>query len=225
MADKKSLALRAKIIGVLLRDARLAAGKTPKDCGAVLGISASAYASYELGKKALSLPELELLAYYLDIPLSHFWGDEVLSEAPERAADINAEELISLRHRIIGAQIRQARTANGIAIKELAAAVGIPASRVKAYEFGEHPVPVPQLETLAWVLGMKIDNFFERQGPVGEWDSARRAFEKFKELSPEMQEFVMNPLNAAYLNVAMRLADMPADKLKNMAELLLDITF
>jgi len=62
MADKKSLTLRAKIIGVLLRDARLAANKSPKECAELLGLSASAYSSFELGKKSLSLPELELLA-------------------------------------------------------------------------------------------------------------------------------------------------------------------
>lgn len=224
MADKKSLALRAKIIGVLLRDARIASGKTPKDCGAVLSISASAYAAFELGKKALSLPELELLAYYLDIPLTHFWGDEIMSEAPERTTDVNTEELIKLRHRIIGLQVRQARVANGIAIKELAAAVGVTPHRIKAYEVGTQPVPVPELETLAWVLGMKIDNFFERQGPVGEWDASRRAYEKFKDMPQEVQDFVMNPLNEAYVRVAMRLANMPADRLKDMAEMLLDIT-
>src|SRR3990172_993984 len=225
MADKKSLALRAKIIGVLLRDARLAAGKAPKDCGALLGISASAYAAFELGKKSLSLPELELLAYYLDIPLSHFWGDEIISDQPERESALNSEELIRLRHRIIGAQIRQVRLDNGIAQKELAAAVGIPPSRIKAYEFGQQPIPVPELKPLAWVLGMKIDNFFERQGPVGEWDASRRAFDKFKEMPQEVQEFVSNPLNAAYVKVAMRLAVMPADQLKTIAESLLDITF
>jgi transcriptional regulator with XRE-family HTH domain len=224
MADKKSLALRGKIIGVLLRDARIDAGKAPKDCGTVLGISASAYAAFELGKKSLSLPELELLAYYLDIPLTHFWGDEILTEAPERATDVNTEALIKLRHRIIGLQIRQARVSNGIAIKELAAAVGVTPHRIKAYELGAQPVPVPELETLAWVLGMKIDNFFERQGPVGEWDASRRAYEKFKELPQDVQEFVMNPINEAYVRVAIRLAEMPAGRLKDMAELLLDIT-
>src|SRR5258708_7470647 len=102
MADKKTHNLRAKIIGVLLRDARLAAGKMPKDCADLLDTTASAYSAYELGKKAISLPDLELLSYYLDIPLSHFWGDELRSEAPERAADVNSDELIKLRHRIIG---------------------------------------------------------------------------------------------------------------------------
>jgi len=148
-----------------------------------------------------------------------------MSGGSERVADVNSEELIKLRHRIIGLQIRQARTANGIAPKELAAAVGVATSRLKSYELGEHPIPVPELETLAWVLGTKIDHFFERQGPVGEWDASRRAYEIFKELPNEVQDFVMNPLNESYLRIAMRLASLPAGQLKDLAASLLDITF
>jgi transcriptional regulator with XRE-family HTH domain len=225
MADKKSLAIRAKIIGVLLRDARLAAGKTPKDCATVLGMTASAYAAYELGKKPVSLPELELLAYYLDTPLSHFWGDNIISDDLERGSNINTAELITLRHRIIGIQLREARLKRSISPKELAAAVGIPSSRLKAYEVGEQPVPVPELETLGWVLGLNIDSFFEKEGPVGEWDAARRAFEKFKELPPEVQDFVANPVNESYVRVAMKLSDMSTHKLRDIAAGLLDITF
>ncbi len=225
MADKKSLTLRAKIIGVLLRDARLAAGKSLKECGAALGLTTGAYSAFELGKKSISLPELELIAYYLDTPLTHFWGDATLSEGGERGADINTGELVYLRQRIIGAQIRQARLAKGMTQKELAAAIGASAARIKGFEFGERPVPIPDLEALGDVLGLRIDYFFEKQGPVGEWDATRRAFERFKELPPEVQEFVGNPANESYLRVAMRLADMPSDRLREVAEDILNITF
>lgn len=225
MADKKSLSLRAKIIGVLLRDARLAAGKSLKDCGAALGLAAGAYSAFELGKKSISLPELEVIAYYLDTVLTHFWGDATLSAGGERGADMNTGELVNLRQRIIGAQLRQARLNKNLTQKELAAAIGASAARIKGFEFGERPVPIPDLEAIGDVLGLKIDHFFEKQGPVGEWDATRRAFERFKELPPEVQEFVGNPANESYLRVAMRLADMPSDRLREVAEDILNITF
>ena len=65
MSQKQAFQLRAKIIGVLLRDARLATGKSMKDLGDVLGVTAGRIASIERGTRSLSLPELELLAYYL----------------------------------------------------------------------------------------------------------------------------------------------------------------
>lgn len=225
MADNKSLTIRAKIIGVLLRDARLAAGKSLKECSAVLGLAASAYSAFELGKKSISLPELELIAYYLDTPLTHFWGDATISDAGERGADMNTAELVSLRQRIIGAQLRQTRMSKSMSQKELAATIGVTPARIKSFEFGKRPIPVPELEALSWVLGLKIEHFFEKLGPVGEWDAARRAFERFKELPPEVQEFVGNPANESYLRVAMRLADMPSDRLREIAEDILNITF
>jgi len=225
MADKKSLALRAKIIGVLMRDARLAANKTPKECAAVIGVNLNVYNAYETGAGAISLPELELLAYYLDIPLSHFWGENVISDDEDRVSNIKTGELLALRNRIIGAQVREARLRRDISQKELAAAVGITPGRLKTYELGEEPVPVPELETLGWILGLNIDTFFETRGPVGEWDSTQRAFEKFKDLPQEVREFVNNPTNEMYVRVAMRLANMPTEKLRDVAATILDITF
>jgi transcriptional regulator with XRE-family HTH domain len=225
MADNKSLELRAKIIGVLLRDARIAAGKSPKECGDVLAISATAYSNIELGNDSPSLPELELLSYYLNIPLSHFWDEDILSEAPERTTRVNTGELLKLRNRIIGLQIRQARTASSMGLKALATTAGITINQLKTYELGEAPIPMPQLEIIAWALGMKMDAFFEQQGPVGEWDASSRAYEQFKQLPQELQDFVMNPLNESYIRVAMRLAGIPADKIKDMAATLLDITY
>ncbi len=225
MADKKSLALRAKIIGVLLRDARLAAGKNLKECGAVLGLTSGAYSAYEFGKKALALPELELLAYYLDTPLTHFWSDDIKSEKAERASEVNTTELIKLRQRIIGAELRQARQAKGLSQKELASAVGVPPGRIKAYEFGQHPIPIPELETMGWVLGLTVDHFFEKQGPVGEWDTQRRAFENFQHLPPEMKEFIGRPANESFLRIAMHLSALSTAKLRALAEGLLDITY
>jgi transcriptional regulator with XRE-family HTH domain len=225
MADKKSLALRAKIIGVLLRDARLAAGKTPHECAELLGLHTSTYNTYELGAKPVSLPELELLAYYFDIPLSHFWGEDIISDDQERTSNLKTAEIITLRQRIIGTTLREARLKRDMSQKELAASVGVTPARIKAYEFGEEPVPIPVLEALGWVLGLRIDSFFEASGPVGEWDANRRAFEKFKDLPPEVRDFVSNPANELYMRVAMRLAGMPTEKLRDVAATILDITF
>jgi transcriptional regulator with XRE-family HTH domain len=209
----------------LLRDARIAAGKSPKECGDVLGVSATAYSNIELGKDAPSLPELELLSYYLNIPLSHFWEEDILSEAPERTSRVNIAELLKLRNRIIGLQIRQARTNSGLGLKALATTAGITVNQLKTYELGEAPITMPELEVIADALDMKMESFFEQQGTVGQWDASHRAYEQFKELPQELQDFVMNPVNESYIRVAMRLANMPADKIKDMAATLLDITY
>ncbi len=56
MLTKDVRTLRNKIIGVLLRDARLRAGKTLQDCAAVLDCSPGTITQFELGRKPLSPP-------------------------------------------------------------------------------------------------------------------------------------------------------------------------
>ena len=221
-----ALAMRAKILGVLLKDARLAAGKSIKECAEVAGCPVSAYTAYELGHKSPSLPELEIIAFFLDTPLSHFWGDQTLSEAQKHdPAQLPRDEITSLRDRIVGAQLRKARTGAKMKLKDLAGELGISSGRLSAYEFGEKPIPLPELEALAARLGLSIEDLLETRGPVGEWDGARRAFERFQKLPPELREFFTQPANESYLRLAQRLSQLSAEKLRGVAEALLDITY
>jgi transcriptional regulator with XRE-family HTH domain len=218
--------VRSKIIGVLVRDARQVRGLSVESCAAAAGCTTEALAAFELGQASPSLPELEMLAYALNVPLSYFWGDKVLSEqhTPERAA-LPAAEVAALRQRIVGALLRQARQSARLEPAEVAQTVGLTPARLSAYELGQYPVPLPELEALAARLGVPIDHFLEEQGPVGEWDSTERAFERFSQLPPELREFVSRPINESYLRLAQRLSQMPAGELRGIAASLLEITY
>jgi hypothetical protein len=48
---------------------------------------------------------------------------------------------------------------------------------------------------------------------------------KFLELPPEIQQFVCKPVNRPYLELAMRLSELNAEKLRAVAEVLLEITY
>jgi transcriptional regulator with XRE-family HTH domain len=221
-----ALTVRSKILGVLLKDARVAAGRSARECAEALGCAASTYNAYERGDKSPSLPELELMAYFLDLPLDHFWGSRVRSEGQgEDRRQIPAAPLISLRDRIIGAQLRKARTAARLKLRDLAAELGLASGRLSAYEFGQKPIPLPVLEALASRLSLNIEDLLERQGTVGEWDSTHREFERFSRLAPELREFVSQPVNESFLRLALQLSQMPADKLRGIAASLLDITY
>jgi transcriptional regulator with XRE-family HTH domain len=228
MSDAATAAyiVRSKMLGVLLRDARQAAGKTNRECAEVLGLPTGAYNAYELGQKSPSLPELELLAFFFDVPLKHFWGEQARSEQPRAgAAQLPSAAIAQLRDRIIGAQLRKARVAAKIKLKDLAEQVGLTSNRLSAYEFGEKPIPLPDLEAIAQRLNLNIEDLFESQGTVGEWDSTQRALERFKAMPADLREFVTQPANEHYLRLAHKLSELPADKLRGIAESLLDITY
>ena len=84
MNPEFAITLRAKKLGILIKDARLSNGKTMKECGEAIGVSGSTISSYEKGKSSPSLPELEMLSFYLKIPIERFWKDTIIaSDEPE----------------------------------------------------------------------------------------------------------------------------------------------
>jgi transcriptional regulator with XRE-family HTH domain len=225
MDYKQAATLRAKKIGVLLKDARLAAGKSKKETGQVIGVSGGTITSMELGRKAPSLPELELLSYYLEIPIEHFWSDEVKSDDPPPDEELNIESLMSLRQRVIAALVRQGRTDADFTLKDLGKQTGVTASQLGKYENGEKPIPLPDLELIARALGKPMQEFWNRdEGPVSAWITDQRAVQEFLLLPDDLKEFVSMPVNRPYLELAQRMSEMSAEKLRDVAEGLLEIS-
>ena len=216
--SSKAIQLRAKIIGLHLRDARLASGKSMKELGDVIGISSGTISAIERGANSPSLPELELLAFYLGTAINHFWSEQVVSQEPHLSDQIDTKSLMALRHRAIAAMLRQARSERNLSQKDLADRTGISSSRIRRYESGETPVPLPELELLADCLGYDVDQFADNSGPVGEWIQKQRAEAKFDSLPRGLKEFVVDPDNRAYLEIAQKLKSISIDKLRALTE-------
>ena len=107
---------------------------------------------------------------------------------------------------------------------EISRQTGLPTSRIKSYELGERAIPLPELEVMAQVLDVPVTDFYDRKSLVGTWAFEQRAFKQFLDLSPELQAFIGKPINQPYLEIAVRLSEMSVDKLRAVAEGLLEIT-
>ncbi len=225
MDAKTRISIRAKTLGALILDARLAARMSIRECAEALGISDGTFRAYERGTKSPSLPELEVLSYFLDIPISHFWGTETLSDNAPATAPLDLPRLIGLRQRMIGALLRQERTTASISMKSLAQQSGISTRRIKEYEMGERQIPLPELEALVTAVGGRIETFLDQSGPIGQWILQQKTIADFLELPLELQEFVCQPVNRPYLELALTLSELSASKLRSVAEGILDITF
>ena len=222
MSNPQAESLRAKILGAMLREVRMTAGRTLRESADAIGVTPGALTAYESGRKAISLPELELLAYFLNAPLRQFW-----SETPGRRKmrlDANPPALIALRQRLVAAQVRMHREASGLNVRQVAEQAGITVARLRAYEEGDRPIPLPELEALLGVLGHTVNEYLDREGPVADWDTLQQALGTVLSLPSEMREFLASPESVPYLRMAHRLSTMPVDQLRNVAELLLDIT-
>ena len=224
MDTRSQITIRTKKLGVLLRDARLASRKTLQECADTIGVTRGILRAYEQGRRAPSLPELETLVYYLHLPITHFWGKEAISEDAPPTEPLDLLRLVGLRHRMIGALLRQQRMNASVSLKALSEATGISTSRLKAFELGERPIPLPELEALLSVLGGRVEDFFDQSGPIGQWMTDQKSIQQFLELPPELQTFVCQGVNRPYLELAKKLSEMSTEKLRSVAEDLLDIT-
>lgn len=225
MDTRTQINLRTKKLGVLIRDARLASRRKLQECADSVGLSKSMLKAYEEGRRAPSLPELEVLVYYLKLPINHFWGNEAISDDASPTEPLDLPRLREIRQRIIGALLRQQREKENISVRQLAHETGITSGRIKAYELGERPISVPELEILLGVFDTRIEDMFDRNGPVGQWMMEQKAFHDFMKLPPELRNFASQPVNIPYLQLASKLSAMSTEKLRSVAEGLLDITF
>jgi transcriptional regulator with XRE-family HTH domain len=219
----ESYRLRARMVGVLIKDARLSARRTVEECARLLRVTPQQIESWEYGDSVPSLPQLELLANYLGVPVSHFWGTETVSESQTRRDDAHAEYL-ALRDRMIGALLRQAREEQGLSLEALSDATHLPADLLERYELGELPLPIHELSVLASAVKKNVSYFLESSSYIGQLLATREKWRHFMDLPDDVREFAANPVNIGFIEIAIMLSKMPTDKLRRVGESMLEIT-
>ena len=224
MQELEAATIRKKILGVLLRNARIRAGMTIKDAAEATGFPSSAMSDYEYGRRDISLPQLEVLAYTYRVPITYFWSDDPIPDDEDR--DLPAEKAVELRRRIIGVLLRQARMEAGYSQKDLAKVLECPSSRIANYEFGRTDIPLSDLENLANYLDVPLVYFLD-QGirPGGNQIAGMDELERLSQLPEDVRTFMLEPGNLLYVRVAMQLSKLSADAIRNVAEGLLEITY
>ena len=216
--------LRAKILGVLIRDARLAAQMTPEECAARMGGSVQLLAACEYGQANPSLSEIEMLAYVLEVPVSHFWSHKTISaQTVER--QVPTRDYLELRDRVVGAMLRHARKEARLSQEELAHKVGLTVEDIQNYEFGVKPIPFVELTSLASAVDVNLSHFLEDSSRVGAWIELQEEYKQFSELDEELRRFVVKPVNHSYVELAYKLSRMSVEQLRGIAEGILDITY
>ncbi len=225
-SDSQEAILRRKILGVKIRHARMRAGLSLKEVGEAVGVSAGLMSDIEFGRRDVSLPYLEILALLFSVPVIYFLSDIPLEE-PQR--DFPTQQALVLRHRIIGVLLRQARTEAGRSQEQLAELLGVSAGRISSYEFGKTEIPLQELNVLADYLGVSLGYFLDQGltpnqnggGQVASLDEVAQ----FTKLPKDVRQFLANPANLLYLNIAMSLSELSADTLRALAEGLLEVTY
>jgi len=220
LSEAQAMDIRSKMIGVLLRAARLRAGKTVKQSADWLGCSPHIMSQYEYGRRPISLPELELLAQLFRVPVRHLWDDEgVVLNVPSAKAP--GQKILGLRHKETGVLLREARSRAGMTQKQCAQMLGTSADTVSKYEHGSKAIPFAHLELLAQSLGVPMSDFRDRDLDAAGGSDLLPPDEIWGSLPPEIKRFICDTDNLPYLKMALRLSELPADSLRHLAEAML----
>ena len=226
MEASQAIHIRNKILGILVKRARLRAGKSQRECAEFLGIGLALFAAHEQGRQGFSLPHLETLAYFLDVPLASLWDEDF--ELPEARAPeaVPITVMMQLRTRILAVQFRQCRDSAGLSQQELAEMLGCTAYKIFQYEAGRREIPLAELEIVAEQCGQSMADLCDEEiVPLGRAELQRQFAARLDELPADVRDFVLKPTNTLYLRIAMLLSSMKADSLRQIAETLLDITY
>lgn len=218
-----ALSLRTKKIGILLMDARRLARQSEAACAKEINLSQEDYHQFEIGQKMPSLPQLEVLAFFLNVPLEHFWGEKVKSEQPQ--IDLKTNSLIPLRQRVIGITVRQLRQKSNISLDDFAGRIEIEPALLNRYELGDEAIPLPLLEQMLAYLNENISIVADQYGQIGRWYKKQKTAGSVAAFPAEIQDFVSKSVNEPYIELARKLSEYDANKLRAIAEGLLEITY
>ncbi len=220
------LTVRKRILGLLMRDAREASSYTVGACSELLGIPVESYERFESGDQTPTLPQLEILAYFFDIPLKHFFGTDTLaSSKDDRNIKDRVPELTMLRQKVIGLKLRELREKSGYTMDQVSEKSGLSSGQIEVVENGMLALPVTALEGLAQAVNARIEDLVDSHGTVGNWLLAQDQFDSFTELPSDLRSFIVRPINRSYLDLAVRLSNMEVNELRKIAESILEITF
>ena len=226
MEATQTMSIRNRIVGILVKRTRVQAGKSQRECAGFLGCSPSLFRQHEQGKRGFSLPQLEALAYYLDVPLTSLWDDGYAPPEEVEEEALPLALMMQLRRKMLAVRFRQCRQTAGLTQQETGRLLGCSAYIVSQYERGARDIPLAELEVVAERCGWPVADFMDDEPPLlGQAERQRQMLAKLGELTPELQGFVLEPRNALYLRIAMLVSTMKADDLRKIAETLLDITY
>jgi transcriptional regulator with XRE-family HTH domain len=216
--------LNIEFLAKNLTIAREACGKTVKECSLLLDIPTSRLKNYETGKYVPSLPEIEALSFLYRIPILAFFQEDSVKDNLQTPESIQVQRLVEIRRQIIGTRIHLAREKAEISIKHLSKTTSIPTSRIKRYEKGATPIALDDLQKIVDALILDLDDFFDHESPLGNWQNTQLINIAFGHLPEEIKEFIADSNNLRYLKVAHNLSKIGIDTFNNLSDSLAKLT-
>ena len=215
------LSIKAKIFGVRLAGYRQSMGLTTDLLSQWTNIPGDELEKVEQGQATLSLPEIELLAKKLGISTQKLLEGEIEGSDAEQQGEFK-QHYAEIRDRLIALSLRKTRIEHNMKPETIAKHCGISAADLEKYESGRLPIPWPVLELLCQAYSLRVDSLVKQENSQTYTPKQTTASTVLPE---DLDAFVHNPGNLPYLELAKKLSELDAAKLRGIAEGLLEITY
>lgn len=229
--DSQLSSLKMKKMGMKLAMARQNYGHSFTDLSRETGIDSVALTAFEQGTASPSLPQLESLATTYGLPIDELISDKPLEMKKKSFNTIVLVKREKLHDRMIGLQLKKNRLDQHISIETLAQSCGFTPSEMESFETGLSSIPFLVLVSLCHELGISYELFTSTKPKLqAESKQAEEPQHQIPTQNPisdlpeELLEFINKPVNLPFVELAQKMSQMDAKKLRQIAESILEIT-
>jgi transcriptional regulator with XRE-family HTH domain len=209
---RQRLELRNRILGAMIMQARTRRNFSRDDLSMATGLTIEQITDYELGQAAIPVTDLEDITKMLQIDIND-WIDSYA--IPTRDIIFKPFKIPEAPHIQTAQAVEEKSTAHA---ETSVATIPEPAPVPSIPSPAQHVEPAPTGESGA--MEAKAEPISPPQMAAMDLK-----LETDEILTPELVDFINNPVNRQYLLLASNLSHMPADQLRRIAESLLEITF
>lgn len=210
-------------ISIRVKEIRTQKRRSLHDCANLLGIPKETYHLFEEGNGVLSLPDLELLAIFFEIPAHSFFEESIdenlqFTLLQEKKKGIFTE----LRNKMISTTLAHERENHEINLEDLSQTTGIPLEVLVAYENHETAIPLEHLVPLCGHLNLPIKSLLfnpeKSEEPEKEHDNQGAWVPEFSIELPDNEEIPED----LYQQVILGMKSIPGKDQAELAKLLIE---
>ena len=203
-----------------LRLARELRGKSIKESSQLLGLPSSKLRNYEKGKYVPSLPEIESLSYFYNVPLAAIFNPELLDQYVNNPDSDQLQSLIKIRTQFIATNLQISREKSGKSAKQISVETSISTSKLRKYENGDSEIPLDDLTKITGSLDLDIEELLDSQSPIGLWQKDQKQMRAFTQLPEEIQSFALAKDNQPFLSFTKKVKAIGVENLEKLADVI-----
>lgn len=150
--DSQLYMLRAKKLGIKLTLARQRMNLSLEDLAQKMGMQPDEVDQFEKGITPPSLPQIQVLASLLQMPIDDLVNTQVLEPIQQEISPEALPRYFEIRNKMLGIQVKKNRFQQNQSLEQLSALCEISPTDLELYESGAKPIPLPVMQKLSELL-------------------------------------------------------------------------